>query len=191
MERTISDLVEAYEKGRFTRRQLIQSLALLAGSATTLGSAASAAQQSKATSFRAVNVNHIGITVSDPQKSKEWYKRVFNLHELPVKAPNHSKVLPVEFLGFGSSLNDRPMNTFLVLRKAGKVTAGTYFPPGSINHICFAVDNYTDDRAVQELKKVGIEGEVDRNPDWELGGTLFFDPDGLRIQVGATSTRPL
>jgi len=67
MTNTISRLLEAYEKGKMSRRQLVQGLALLAAGS-------SAAQ---AAGFQGNSVNHISLQVSNLQKSTDFYQHVF------------------------------------------------------------------------------------------------------------------
>jgi len=67
MKSTISRLLEAYEKGKMSRRQLVQGLALLAAGS-------SAAQ---AAGFQGNSVNHISLQVSNLQRSTDFYQRVF------------------------------------------------------------------------------------------------------------------
>ena len=67
MTRTISQMLEGYEKGKMSRRDLVQGLALLAGSA----GAASAA------GFQGNSINHISVYVSNLQRSTDFYQRAF------------------------------------------------------------------------------------------------------------------
>jgi hypothetical protein len=60
MENMIAKLLEDFEQGRMTRRQLIKSLALIATAA-----GATPASEEKSKGFRAVAVNHISYQVSD------------------------------------------------------------------------------------------------------------------------------
>jgi catechol 2,3-dioxygenase-like lactoylglutathione lyase family enzyme len=78
VENTISALLSHYERGKITRRELIQGLALLA----VAGSPASAA------GFKAGTINHVSIQVSDLQKSVDWYKKAFGLAELKTEEKN-------------------------------------------------------------------------------------------------------
>ena len=63
----ISRLLETYESGKMTRRDLVQGLALLTASAGTASAAG----------FQGNTVNHVSLAVSDVQKSTEFYQRVF------------------------------------------------------------------------------------------------------------------
>src|SRR5690242_13082134 len=73
MELTISNLLKSFEKGKLSRRELVQALTLLAGTAAT-GVAEAAAP------LPATSVNHIAITVSDVPKASAWYKELFGLN---------------------------------------------------------------------------------------------------------------
>ena len=67
MTNTISRLLEAYEKGKMSRRQLVQGLALLAAGSST----------AQAAGFQGNSVNHISLQVSNLQRSTDFYQRVF------------------------------------------------------------------------------------------------------------------
>ena len=55
MEHIIANLLQDFERGQMTRRQLIQSLAL----AATAASAASTAGAAEGTVAKAVSINHV------------------------------------------------------------------------------------------------------------------------------------
>src|ERR1700688_4313872 len=67
MKHTISKLLETYENGRLSRRELVQGLALLAASSSTASAAG----------FQGNTINHVSLAVSDVQKSTDFYQRVF------------------------------------------------------------------------------------------------------------------
>ena len=67
MKRTISRLLEAYEKGKMSRRDLVQGLTLLAASSGTASAAG----------FQGNSVNHISLYVSNLQRSTDFYQRAF------------------------------------------------------------------------------------------------------------------
>lgn len=68
MKDTISNLLGAYEKGKMSRRQLIQGLAVLAASSTAL----------EAAGFQGNSINHISLYVSNLQRSTDFYQKVFD-----------------------------------------------------------------------------------------------------------------
>src|SRR5205085_3078669 len=67
MKNTISTMLEAYEKGKMSRRTLIQGLAVLAAGSTA----------AEAAGFQGNSVNHISLQVSNLQRSTDFYQRVF------------------------------------------------------------------------------------------------------------------
>lgn len=103
----------------------------------------------------AQTVNHVAISVSDLQRSKEWYCRTFGLR---VIQENPESVL----LGFGESM--------LVLREEGA--------PGTVSHFMFGIDFYDAAELRARLSAVGLE------PQEDLESFHVRDPDGLNVQVG-------
>jgi catechol 2,3-dioxygenase-like lactoylglutathione lyase family enzyme len=67
MKRTISRLLEAYENGKMSRRDLVQGLALMAATAETASAAG----------FQGNSVNHISLYVSNLERSTDFYQRTF------------------------------------------------------------------------------------------------------------------
>jgi len=66
MKNTISKLLETYENGKMSRRDLVQGLALLAAGSGTMSAAG----------FQGNSINHVSLYVNDLQKSTEFYQRV-------------------------------------------------------------------------------------------------------------------
>ena len=67
MTNTISKLLQTYENGKLSRRDLVQGLALLAAGAGTAAAAG----------FQGNTLNHISIQVDNLQRSTDYYQRVF------------------------------------------------------------------------------------------------------------------
>ena len=67
MKRTISRLLEAYEKGKMSRRDLVQGLALMAATAETASAAG----------FQGNSVNHVSLYVNNLERSTDFYQRTF------------------------------------------------------------------------------------------------------------------
>lgn len=113
MEDAISALVQGYEKGRVTRRQLVQTLTALCGSLMGTTAAAQSAgpnySLSGASPLHPVSCNHINITVSDVKKSAEWYSKLYNL----------KMIKPPEKFADGRTAHVGPFgDTFLVLSQS-------------------------------------------------------------------------
>ena len=131
MEHVISTLVERYERGALTRRELIQGLAALA----VAGGTASAADAG----FAAATINHVSIQVSDIKRSAEFYMRAFGLPKR--KAGNPDAVR----LGVGPS--------HLTLRQEK--------PSGNVDHFCLGIEKFNHDSVVRDLKARGVTPEPD------------------------------
>lgn len=72
MEQSISELLQRYESGTLTRRQLIGGLAMLAATGKTTA----------ATGFQAISMNHASLQVSNLNRSKDFYSGMFGLQVL-------------------------------------------------------------------------------------------------------------
>ena len=124
----ISDLVDGYERGRVTRRELIQALAMLA--AAGAGATASAAP------LRSGSINHVSVLVSDMARSIEFYDRVFGL-----SVQNEDKANKIARLGIG-----------------GKVLVSLRVepPPGLVDHFAIGVDGFNREAVTKELQAMGL-----------------------------------
>ena len=124
----INDLVDGYERGRVTRRELIQALAMLA--AAGAGTTASAAP------LRSGSINHVSVLVSDMARSMEFYDRVFGL-----KLLGEDKANKIARLGTG-----------------GKVLVSLRVEPpaGRIDHFAIGVDGFNREAVTRELQGRGL-----------------------------------
>src|SRR5574340_471919 len=73
---SIDALFDQYDRGRMTRRGLMQALAMLALPLKVLG--AEAATES-APIVRGLGVNHVGLVVGDEERSYAFYHRLFGV----------------------------------------------------------------------------------------------------------------
>ncbi len=67
MEQLISKMLQGYELGKVSRRQLIQGLAAVAASAYTIPAYGS--------TFQGVALNHIALRVTNVQRSRDFYQK--------------------------------------------------------------------------------------------------------------------
>src|ERR1700739_25488 len=72
MEHTIDTLVRQFERGRLTRRQLVQGLLVVAAT-PVLG------QERFAGAFRATCIDHVQITVPDLKATQQFYEKLFGV----------------------------------------------------------------------------------------------------------------
>jgi catechol 2,3-dioxygenase-like lactoylglutathione lyase family enzyme len=125
MERIIADLVNRFEGGRLTRRQLIQGLSTLMVAGTS--SAASAAQTA---GLRATGIDHVSILVNDLQRSAAFYQTVFGMTPLSEDKPN-------QILRLGAK------RTIVSLRHEGSA--------GLVDHFAISVENFNRDTVTERL----------------------------------------
>ena len=92
MDSIISNLLTRFEKGALNRRDLVQGLAMLAGSAT-----AAAAQEN--IDFKTADIDHVSIQVADLQRSIDFYQKTFDLSVI-----SHDQKLGITHLGTGKML---------------------------------------------------------------------------------------
>src|SRR5262245_5538211 len=81
METRIASLVEQFERGGLSRRELIKGLSLLVASGAT-------AAQAQPASLRGTRIDHVSVLVSDMPRSAAFYQSVFGLTTLSEDKPN-------------------------------------------------------------------------------------------------------
>ncbi len=155
MEAEITNLVERFERGRLTRRQLIGRLTGLAAAMSAAPAAAALGPKGKNATFKATDVNHVALTVTDIARSRAFYEEHLGLET--TRAGSTSS-----FLSCGTD--------FLALFK-GKVAG--------LHHYCYSIADYAPDTAVKRLEAVGLK------PERRGNRVYFKDPDGIEVQVSA------
>jgi catechol 2,3-dioxygenase-like lactoylglutathione lyase family enzyme len=157
MEHIIATLLQDFEQGKMTRRQLIQSLALTAAGASAVGTAAAA----DAPVARAVSINHISYQVADYTKTRDFYAGLFGMKV----SDDDGKQCR---LTFGDNIliaRTRPSGTPIV------------------DHIAYTLANWDTDQTVKpaveaELKRRGLKIRTTE------GSFHVQDPDGFEVQMG-------
>ena len=126
MKHVISDLVGRFERGRLSRRELIQTLTLVAAA----GASASAAP------LRSGSINHVSVLVTDMARSIEFYNRVFGL-----SVQNEDKANKISRLGIGGKV---------------LVSLRVEPPAGQIDHFAIGVEGFNRDAVTKELQGMGL-----------------------------------
>ena len=147
-------LLKQYEDGSLSRRELLAALAMLVAAP-----AAAAAQT--ATPIAAVkSMNHVTVFVPNVQKSVDFYQGVFGM-----------PILTKQDAGINLSTG----TGFYGIYPAPNATTG------SINHVCFGIENFDADAVLKQLTARGVKGSIRmRGETKEL---YFTDPDGIRVQL--------
>jgi catechol 2,3-dioxygenase-like lactoylglutathione lyase family enzyme len=139
MKPIISELVERYDRGRLSRRELIQGLTLLAAAGP-----AAAADVAPADALVPTGIDHVSVLVSDLQKSVAFYQSLFGLSVLSEDKEHH-----IVRLG----------------RKRVIISLRTEAPQGTIDHFGVAVENFNRDAVTRVLKQRGLEAQE----NWQYG----------------------
>ena len=168
MEQVIAKLLQDFEQGRMSRRQLIQSLALAATAASAAGAAPVQSASSGGSGLRVLAINHIQLEVADYTKTRDFYAG-----KLGMKVTDDEGV---------RAQNPRPRcklwagNTFLWPRNRP-----SSIHTSQIDHIGYRVENWDKATIGAELKRLGLNPREDT-----VGGDSWhiYDPDGLDVQVG-------
>lgn len=167
MESLIGKLLDDFERGKMTRRQLIKSLscaaAVSAGSSTLAGAIPSAGS----IKMRAVAMNHISYQVADYRKTRDFYADLLGMR---VVGDNGSQC----FLVLGDS------NTFLIPRNAPQGTT-----PPRIDHIAYTVEDWDKNAVKGELERRGLKPEPDTENSFHVK-----DPNGFDLQISGKEMKP-
>jgi catechol 2,3-dioxygenase-like lactoylglutathione lyase family enzyme len=168
MEHIIARLLQDFEQGKMTRRQLIQSLALTA----TAAAAASAADAAASPVAQAVSINHVSYQVADYTKTRDFYAGLFGMK---VSRDNGRECR----LRFGDNI--------LIARNRPSGTP-------KVDHIAYTLANWDTDKKVKgaveaELKRRGLkvrttEPSAENRRPGEEPSFMIEDPDGFQVQMG-------
>ncbi len=158
MERIIAELLQDFERGALTRRQLIQTLAL----AATAGAAATAipAAAAEGKIIPANNINHVSYQVADYARTRDFYAGLFGMKVSEDDGKTQCR------LSFGDNI--------LVVR--------TRQTPPRVDHIAYTITNWDKEKESfkAEIDRRGlkiVQGDVNTS-------LQIVDPDGLGVQFG-------
>jgi len=133
MEALISNLLNRFEKGGLSRRELVQGLAML----TAASGALSAAGVQEA-GLKAARIDHVSIQVTDLPRSIASYQKMFGLSVLSEDKPNE-----------------------IVRLGAGKVLVSLHHKPpvGIVDHFAIGVENFNKEAVTRQLQQRGANPE--------------------------------
>ena len=144
MEHTIDTLVRQFERGRLTRRQLVQGLLVVAATPVL-------AQERPVGAFRPTGIDHVQITVTDLKATQQFYEKLFGV---TTTSPNPTQLS----LRLGSA-----GNTISVHNESG--------PIKPIDHFGIAVQDFSAEAALATVKRVvpGFKTEITGNSVFVVG----------------------
>lgn len=170
MEMVISRLLEQFEDGKVTRRQLIQGLA--AAALTAAGGGTAIAQTA---GFRTLNLDHLSCEVTDYARTRDFYS---GLMGMPVVNDNGKDSCEVHFGAAGGvGVRDRTMMSIHTAQPTARK---------GIDHIAFKIDNWDTDRVKAELERRGLKARLAQGGALDTLNYVSLtvqDPDGLGVQI--------
>lgn len=187
MEGFVAHKLNEYLSGKLSRRALIETLSLAAMTAYATGSKAA-----DGPAIKPALVNHVSYNCPNYRQAADWYSKAFNLD--PVGATERDVALPFGKKGeqpYGVSANDVPL-THLIIRtrdlNAPAANGATRPKPQAvIDHICYTVADFNQDRVRAELTALGATNV--RNAG--ANSVYANDPIGYEIQISGLASTAL
>jgi catechol 2,3-dioxygenase-like lactoylglutathione lyase family enzyme len=160
MEQIITKLLQDFEQGKMTRRQLIKSLTITATAASTLNAASATPAQEHGYVAKALAFNHVSYQVADYKKCRDFYAGLFGM-----------KVSMDDGMQCRLSFGD---NILIVRNRT---------PAPKVDHIAYTIANWDTDKNVKpaveaELKRRGLQIRTTE------GSFHVPDPEGFEVQMG-------
>ena len=182
MESVIAGLLADFERGKMTRRQLIQSLSLAAvaaapaGAALAQGSVSTIPAATAPAAFKTVWLDHISYAVTDYRKSTAFYR---DLMGWEIRNDNGKNQCTMKIGDIGEIIIRNR-------REPDAGAAGAQTPPapitGVINHVSYGIDKWNTEGVKAELEKRGLKPRPDMVGD-NFKSFHVKDPDGWDLQI--------
>src|SRR5215467_8450997 len=171
MDSMIDSLFDQYERGRMTRRHLVEALAVL----VLPGSALAQNAPAPTPIVRGLSVNHVALTVSDIPRSFAFYERLFGV----------TKGWPATDAGTGIHM-DLPDGYISIDSVAAQKGVITHFAV-AVDHMDRAAAKRLADKINSELPDAKARDSYQANTG---GSTVNLrDPDGVFVQISSKDGR--
>lgn len=163
MEKVVVDLLDQFERGRISRRQLVQSLTI--GMVAASSAAPALAAPARRSPFKAVAVNHISFGVADYGRIRDFYADLLGM-EVSCDDGKQCNLGFAANNGFGGS--------YIIARK-------TRQPDGKpmVGHIAYTIENWDKKYVEEELRRRGLDPRPDTDYSFHVK-----DPAGYDLQIG-------
>jgi catechol 2,3-dioxygenase-like lactoylglutathione lyase family enzyme len=169
--------LEEFERGKISRRKLIESLTLAATTVAATGGAKAAEQVGVSPAL----VNHVSYTCADFKKAADWYSKIFNLDQVGLK--DNEVTLPF------NKMNEQPLGviakdvppTFLICRTRAVPNGanGRPAPTNVVNHMAYTVADFDSARVQAMLKDMGVQNVRGTGPN----AIHMDDPFGYDVEI--------
>jgi catechol 2,3-dioxygenase-like lactoylglutathione lyase family enzyme len=163
MTKIIEALLNDYERGTVSRREVVKALSLGIVPAGLLKRQGASRQRHEGPRqdgvLRGININHVNLQNSNLDRSVDFYRELFSL---PPKreVPGRPDALD---LADGLSFLSVPQRE----------------PSGDINHFCVGVEDFEADRVATAIRGAGLDRDLSVSSD----SVSVSDPEGIRVQI--------
>lgn len=212
MESVIARLLNEFENGKISRRQLVQTLAMVAvgapvASALAQSAAASPVAAAPSAPWKTVWLDHISYQVSDYKRSVDFYSSLMGWTVNPGSDTGRQAALDINGIGgiiirnggAGGRGAAQPTNPVVAPPAPAPLPAvaadasgrgGQARPPitGVINHISWGIEPWDTETVRSELTNRGLNPRVDTGSAEDIATSKFKsfhvrDPDGWDLQI--------
>jgi len=168
MENVIATLLQDFENGTMSRRQLIQSLAL---AATAAAAGVAVPTAAAANGFKTISLDHISYQVSNYKRTRDFYA---DLMGMAVSDDNGSTQCSLQF---GDSV--------LIARNRRRQPGLAADPSrkGTVDHISYRIDDWNTERVKAELDRHGLKPRLDTGGGPNRASFHVEDSDGFDLQI--------
>jgi len=162
VETLIARLLQDFEHGKLTRRQLIQSLAWAAAATSAPGIASAADGKG----FKTIGISHISYVVADFKKTRDFYTDLMGM----TVAEERAEECRLSF------------DTGILIARKGRPG----MTPPLVDHISYTIADWDTDRVKAELERRGLKPRLDTGALPTSGSFHVADPDGYDLQIEGT-----
>ena len=166
MDKIIEGLLQQFESGKISRRQLAQYLASGAAASMVAAPASAAAPASKPL-FKALFLNHISYSTTDYAPSRDFYTGI-----LGMTTGAHSDNGKQCKMTFGQS--------FMLVRNSRQPVDKPV-----VDHLAFTIENWDTKKVEAALKDRGFEPRPDTENSFHVK-----DPAGYDVQICGPGMNP-
>jgi catechol 2,3-dioxygenase-like lactoylglutathione lyase family enzyme len=161
MDDVVNGLLQDFEQGRMTRRQLIQGISAL------IVAGAGTAEAQRGGGFKTLGINHISYEVADFRRTQVFYREVMGM------VPAEERPTQCTFA--------LPDGVRFIVRNA---MPGTVTP--TVGHIAYNIADWDTERVKAELVRRGFNPLLDATPGSGRASFHVKDPDGTDVQIEGT-----
>jgi catechol 2,3-dioxygenase-like lactoylglutathione lyase family enzyme len=186
MEGFVATKLDEFDRGKISRRRLIEALTLAATSAYAADGA-----KAEGSALKVALVNHISYSCPNFRQAGDWYSKVFSLEQVGLK--DTEVTLPFGKMGeqpYNVTAKDVPP-TFIIARSIDRPqnprTAGRPKPDAVIDHIGYTVADFNRERVKAELIAMGVKNVRDGG----LYSLHMDDPFGYDVQISGLENNAL